>query len=297
MPMTVQGVSITSPEELFRQCQIGEAGKVALALKERRYSYNEIPQKEKKLGSFDATSCVGVVYRTADHSVYVQHHDGRPLESLLTIFDRKERTMPLKVTLIGGSRPALSHNYECLEKHTKENLEKLVKFWKDYQFNINLQGWAIGEGNDYATLCSDFMVDEEKIYLIKQGEIGYLNLEMKGELVPEASRRLATMILDYSRFSFVYNDSNRALELPGIKNINQLKQIAESMIEFDDDTILVNYSTTPDLEPPYFPQMMRNMASYVLAQKGDVPSLKVPLSKNQPVFAIQGEVVKKVFKN
>lgn len=282
MPLAVRGIPCRSPQDLFEKCHLNEALKYALELKKTRYSYSEVPDKGKKIGTLDATSCIGVVYRAANDATYVQHLDGRSLESLLEIFDPS----PVQVTLIGGCTTA-DKKYTSLEKHTKENFEKLVEFWNRHRFNIDVQGWAIGDGRQYNTLCSDFIVGKEKIYLVKQGEIGRLNLEMGGKLIPEVPRRLATVSLDQSRY-FIYK---KTMELPGLKNVNNLKQLAQFIMEHDDETVLKNCSTTPDLEPPYFPQMMRDMASFVLNQKMPAPPLKVALLGEHPVFAIQGEIV------
>ena len=287
MSLTIQKLPFSSVQDLFEKTHLDGPLKYALELKQKRYFYSEVPDKEKKIGTIDATSCLGVIYKAADHALYVQHLDGRPLDSLLEILDSRS----FQVTLIGGCKMPGNDSYSSLEKHTKENLENLVKFWKTHLFNIDVQGWAIGDGPKYETLCSDFIVGEEKIYLMQQGEIGKLNLKMDGNLIPGAARRAATILLEHSRY-FLVSISKKILELPGLKNIEKLKQFAQMILELDDETLLKNYSTTPDMEPPYFPQMMRNMASYILQQKGVVAPVKISLLEDHPVFVLQGEIVK-----
>ncbi|HSX12470.1 MAG TPA: hypothetical protein VLF61_03175, partial [Rhabdochlamydiaceae bacterium] len=102
-------------------------------------------------------------------------------------------------------------------------------------------------------------------------------------------------LIDSSRYFLVCQDS-KTLELPGLKHIDRWKDYAHMLIELDDETLLKQCSTTPILEPPYFPQMMREMAAYLLEQNETVLPLKAPLLKDHPVFAMQGEIVSMVKK-
>ncbi len=160
--LTIQGIPFTSPEDLFEKFQSSKAKQYVSKLKEKRYSYSEIPDKARTIGTLDATSCLGIVYRVPNQSIYVQHHDGRPLESLLEIFDKNEifGPIPMQVTLIGGCKT--SNHYASIEKHTKENFERLIEFWIKHQFHIDLQGWAAGDDYRYDALCSDFIVGKDQ---------------------------------------------------------------------------------------------------------------------------------------
>jgi Protein N-terminal asparagine amidohydrolase len=298
MPLTVRGSSFHAARELFEKCNRGDPHKYALELQNTRYSYDQIPKKGEKVGTIDATSCIGIVYRTGDQTTYVQHHDGRSLETLVKIFDKKNfrGLRPIEVTLIGGCKKAGKNGggvdeYSSLEKYTKENIEKLVKFWHESAFNIDVQGWAIGDGGTYETLCSDFVAGDEGIYLIKQGEIGTLNLKMKGTLLPQLPRRLATTFSDHENYFFVNPHSQKSLQLSRAGNIHFLKQFAEHLLRLDDATLLKACSTTPGIEPPYYPKMMREMASYVLSHQMS-EAIEVPLLQEHAVFGIQGEIVK-----
>lgn len=287
MSLTVRGSLVHTTEELIEKCMSGEAHQYALQLQSVRYSYDQIPDREKKIGTLDATSCLGIVYRTEERETYVQHHDGRPLKSLLNFMDRNlfKKERPIQVTLIGGCK----RGRHSLEIHTRENIEKLFKFWQEHAFNIDIQGWVIGDARSYETLCCDFVADDKAIYLIKQGEVGTLNFKMKGALIPELSRRLATTLSDESYF-FINPHSQKSLQLAPAKNIHHLKQLAQQLIKLDDATLLRTSSTTPEIEPPYYPQMIRGMASYILSEP-KAEAIEVPLLKEHSIFAIQGEVV------
>jgi hypothetical protein len=299
MSLTVRGSPCASAEEAFEQCHLGRALGYALELKQTRYSYHQVADKGETIGTLDATSCLGVIYRTPDHATYVQHHDGRPLHTLLSLFDKSTFCChhPVEVTLVGGCKIAAKNGlslteYPCLEKQTKENLKKLVYFWQEAQFHIDIQGWAIGDGQEYTALCSDLIVDREHIYLMKQGELGSLNLKMGGALIPHASHRLATILLNPDHYFFVYDSAQKMLVLSDLDERHSLKTIAQMIMKLDDKTLLKKCSTTPEIEPPYFPQMMRNMASYVLKGSVSTTPLKTSLPPNQSTFAIQGEIVK-----
>lgn len=249
---------------------------IFLEHQKNRISYSDIPDKENKIGTIDATSCLGVVYRTSK-SLYVQHLDDRPLDSLLDIFEEKS----MHITLVGG---CLINGR--LEKHTQINIEKLLQFWKKHHFHIDLDKWHIGDGKSYASLCSDFVVDQNGIYLLQQGEVGQLNI------IPQMLRRMATSLIDNREYLLL---SNQVLELPALKDIDRLKKFAEIVVKIDDETFLQNFSSTPTLEPPYFPETMRKMAAFILAQKEDLPPLKVQPLKDQAVFALQGEIIQTMY--
>lgn len=286
MPLTVRKNHIKSAKELFEKCGLSEAYQHACELKKKRIPYSAIREKQKKIGTFDATSCLGVVYQT-QNGLFVQHVDGRPLDVLLTIFSKSS---PIKVTMIGGCKNG--NGYAHLEKNTKENLEKLVSFWLKHHFTIDVQTWALGEGDSYQTLCSDFVADENGIYLINQGEIGLLNLEMHGRLIPQTPRRMADTFIDQSKYFFVCDGTKKQLSLPALKKNPHLLDFADAILKFDEHALLQHCSTTPTLEPPYFPQMIRAMATFLLNQQEDLAPLTVSLLEDQPAFALQGEIIK-----
>lgn len=284
MPVTIRGKPFSTLKELLETSQRDV----------KRYSYLDVPSRGKKAGTLDATSCLGVIYRTEDKSTYVQHHDGRSLQTMLSVFADKSfsSSRVIRVTLVGGcSIGQGSNGVPLLEKHTHENVEGLLAFWKGIPFSIDLQGWFLGNASSYETLCSDFLVDEETVYLLKQGEMGRYNLENSGKLIPYAERRLAATLLDNSRYFFVSSHA-KTLELPALKNLENLREFAQFISKHEDEFILKHCSTTPNLEPPYFPQLLRNMAAYVLLQKGCVPAVKEVLLDEYPVIALQGELVK-----
>lgn len=295
MSIAINQELIASPEDLFNKCLLGDARNYSTVLKEKRFTFAEIPINRTTIGTIDATSCLGVTYRVSGQGVYVQHHDGRALDSVFEMFKKDGvNHLPMQVTLVGGCCQGHAKYYNRLEKHTKENFEKLMSFWQENRLNVEVQGWALGDAHKYETLCSDFIVDHEKIYLMNQGEVGRLNLSTGGQIIPEAARRLATALLNASQYFLVYDQAKQCLELPALTQSAQMREFAQQIQSINDAAILKYLSTTPQLEPPYFPQLLRNMAQFVLAQTQSMDALSKTLPKNKPVFALQGEVVKLV---
>jgi hypothetical protein len=295
MPIFLSGKRVCTGKDLFYECHKDKFLDYANALKSNPISYNEVPQKRKKIGSVDATSCIGVIYRTLDKTTYVHHHDGRSLQSLNdTLKEENFETLgPINTTLIGGCYYKLNStlDYLNLEKHTKENIEQLVKFWNDSNFHIDLQGWVIGEGNSYQDLCSDFVADFETTYLLKQGNIGNLNLAVNGSIIPNYCRRLATVLLDSANYHFINPNNEKKLQLKSIIVNDQFYHFAKQIIQLDDYSILKGCSTTPDLEPPYFSKLIREMAGYVLSH--DLTKYtEVLVQEEEAIFCIQGELIK-----
>jgi hypothetical protein len=287
MPLKVKGELVHTSEELFNKCLDGEAHQFSLGLQKIRYSYHEIPKKT--VGTIDATSCIGIIYRANDGTTYVQHYDGRPMHSIQKYINAGKSKGAFQVIMIGGCRIFNNNDYSSLEKHTAENIEKLVHFWKKSNDEIDIQGWVIGDARSYETLFSDFVVNSKEIYLLKQGEVGKLHFDMDGALIPYLSRRLAT-ILSNQNF-FLINPSERELRLHATRSIHFLRQWAEQVQMLDDLSILKNYSTTPGIEPPYYSRMLREMALYVISHQ-EQNAKKIPLQEENSIFCIQGEIVK-----
>jgi hypothetical protein len=56
-------------------------------------------------------------------------------------------------------------------------------------------------------------------------------------------------------------------------------------------SILKTYSTTPDIEPPYYSRMLREMAFYITSHQ-EQNTQKISLQEENSIFCIQGEIVK-----
>lgn len=296
MSVAVNGVPVNTCQQFFQACNSTDAQRYANDLKKTRLaSLDTIQNTEgQTIGTIDATSCIGVSYCTSEGSVYVHHHDGRPLGNLLQLFEEKafRGHKPVHVTLVGGcrnpnNRGEFIHDYSLLnQEDTRKNFEQIVQFWNSERMNINVNGWAIGDAKTNDTLCSDFITAKNgKVMLMDSG------LAVKLNLVPDWPRRKATYLATGdARYVLVYNSSKgHAFDLPDATEARTRCSKLISFIEaFRTDQDLLNHvSTTPALEPLHFVPAMRNLVGF-LKTTGPVPPLRLPVP-NGPVILLQGE--------
>lgn len=262
-----------------------------MLIENQQTSLNNIPPAS--LGSIDATSCICPVYFWQNKHVIVHHHDdAHKLAGLGPLF-REYRESTLDVMLIGGlitknSLGEWNFNFLNLEKYTKDNFEQLETFWRTHGLKINLLGWAIGKDKDRSTLVSDFLAEPNgKVYIVKP-EVMHTALKTQ-----EAARRAITS-LTTDQYSFVYDGVKgpNLLRLPDASAAKapHVKNWASGIKEMiDDRQILKECSTTPDLEPSYFCQNIREKAAYILDDKAPTHPIALPLDSAQPVVILQGE--------
>lgn len=289
MSLSVRGQPVSTALELFDRCHATEAVHYTNQLREQMLT--SLDHCENKIGTIDATSCIGVCYQTPTGDVYVQHHDGRNFAKLVDLFERKVfiDKEPVKVHLVGGCtekdrdgafKPS---RYDLLEqKHTRGNFEGLVAFWKNQGYKIDVQGWALGLADSNATLCSDFVADKESVRLVKPG------VAVSKGIVLEMGRRLVNAIDNDNPYMRVYDNSQSdKLVLKDVTALRQkYKAYGPQIKSMSDATILEKFSTTPDLEPPHFAAALRAWAVFLESQN-PLQDTTVPAPK--PVIILQGE--------
>lgn len=251
------------------------------------------------IGSFDATSCIGCIFTPQSEKKHVVsfHHDGRDLKDLLPLFEKyKGEVVVLEIT--GGVQNRdksgeLSNSYELLEEEsTQKNFESLIAFANKIPCTVKLRSWTIGDATDRAKLVSEYVAQPS-------GKLTLLQSETLHEkcLPPMFIQRFANhSIMSNKGFPVVF-DATKSLELSirSEKNYSKYRRFAQNIENKSDKEILRNYSTTPELEPSYFCDTLRNLAKFILKEDHEITAHST-LPKKQPCIVIQGEagrIVKK----
>lgn len=290
MSLSVRGHLVSSPVEFFERCHSTDAARYVNQLKESKLS--SLDANAKKIGTIDATSCLGVCYHTPNGDVYVQHHDGRGCSRLIDLFKLHAfaGSEPVKVHLIGGCtekdrdgefKPA---RYDLLEsKHTKTNMVGLIAFWRIQGYKIDVQGWALGEAKTNETLCSDFVADRHGVQLLKPG------IAVEKGLVPELGRRTAFALDLEAGYTIAYDSAQgEELHLADAHSQRQAyRGYAKQMREMSEAQIVKDFSTTPELEPPHFAKTIKSWGAF-LESLEPVPAKRIPVPQG-PVFILQSE--------
>jgi len=262
-------------------------------LKNRKATCDELVGAH--IGSIDMTSCVAAVYfpRNVTWShVFVQHHDGRKLDSLVSLFNEYKNGDQIDVLLLGGIRKKdpkgeAKSDYDLVHQLTRANFKSLVDFWQELPQQINLIGWCIGEETSKAELVSEFLVTPKGIVSLYNTEtlIKYLD-------IPNMPRRMARSMAS-GNYEVVYDGLKQPdrMKFKSETRISVLAPVAAEIDQSSDSVILQSHSTTPLVEPFYFCQNMRDLAKFILAQnpKAPLPDLEVRIEPHSPVLVLQGE--------
>jgi hypothetical protein len=245
------------------------------------------------IGSFDATSCLGCIFTANDGQHVVSfHHDGRKLGNLLPLFEAyKGQVVQLDIT--GGvqarnNKGELANDYSLVEKEsTIKNFETLIDFSRKLPCKVELKSWTIGDESNKEGLVSEYLAKpERKVTLLETGSI-------HGKCLPPefVARYSLNSLIQKNGVAVVFDatvSDKLTLKLPLQSRLNY-RGFANNIKNTPDDALLLKeYSTTPELEPPYFCDTMRKASDFFLSAAPQI-NYNPELPKDSPCVILQGE--------